>query len=243
MSSDTSKVLLTPRLARRLMAASAGSRESRSPEASPSKDPLSREDLPSSREEAPASASSGSSSSSSSSSPAPDLPAELRREPNLQHLSCLLREQVKHLQHAVERSQQLCKQRSAAQELLPLDKDKESCLDELLKLQSLLSTKREQIATLRLVLKANKQVLYSTLLYTQTGAEGQQAGTLLYSTLRLVLKANKQTAESALMNLKSRYEAEKSLVTNTMMKLRNELKALKEDAATFSSLRALFATR
>uniref|UniRef100_A0AAV2IVJ8 Uncharacterized protein n=1 Tax=Knipowitschia caucasica TaxID=637954 RepID=A0AAV2IVJ8_KNICA len=208
MSSDTSKVLLTPRLARRLMAASAGSRESRSPEASPSKDPLSREDLPSSREEAPASASSGSSSSSSSSSPAPDLPAELRREPNLQHLSCLLREQVKHLQHAVERSQQLCKQRSAAQELLPLDKDKESCLDELLKLQSLLSTKREQIAT-----------------------------------LRLVLKANKQTAESALMNLKSRYEAEKSLVTNTMMKLRNELKALKEDAATFSSLRALFATR
>lgn len=27
------------------------------------------------------------------------------------------------------------------------------------------------------------------------------------------------------------------------MKLRNELKALKEDAATFSSLRAMFATR
>lgn len=52
-----------------------------------------------------------------------------------------------------------------------------------------------------------------------------------------------QTAEVALSNLKSKYEAEKSMVTDTMMKLRNELKALKEDAATFSSLRAMFATR
>lgn len=52
-----------------------------------------------------------------------------------------------------------------------------------------------------------------------------------------------QTAEVALANLKSKYEAEKSMVTDTMMKLRNELKALKEDAATFSSLRAMFATR
>ncbi|XP_075938298.1 protein bicaudal D homolog 1 isoform X6 [Anarhichas minor] len=52
-----------------------------------------------------------------------------------------------------------------------------------------------------------------------------------------------QTAEGALANLKSKYENEKTMVTETMMKLRNELKALKEDAATFSSLRAMFATR
>lgn len=52
-----------------------------------------------------------------------------------------------------------------------------------------------------------------------------------------------QTAEVALANLKSKYELEKAMVTDTMTKLRNELKALKEDAATFSSLRALFATR
>lgn len=43
--------------------------------------------------------------------------------------------------------------------------------------------------------------------------------------------------------MKSKYENEKTMVTETMMKLRNELKALKEDAATFSSLRAMFATR
>ncbi|KAM6386070.1 protein bicaudal D homolog 1 isoform 9-T9 [Alca torda] len=52
-----------------------------------------------------------------------------------------------------------------------------------------------------------------------------------------------QTAEVALANLKNKYENEKTMVTETMTKLRNELKALKEDAATFSSLRAMFATR
>ncbi|XP_034444432.1 protein bicaudal D homolog 1 isoform X10 [Hippoglossus hippoglossus] len=97
---------------------------------------------------------------------------------------------------------------TAQDELVTFSEDKESCMEEILKLKSLLSTKREQIAT-----------------------------------LRLVLKANKQTAEGALANLKSKYENEKSMVTETMMKLRNELKALKEDAATFSSLRAMFATR
>lgn len=58
-----------------------------------------------------------------------------------------------------------------------------------------------------------------------------------------VLLGKQQTAEVALANLKSKYENEKAMVTETMMKLRNELKALKEDAATFSSLRAMFATR
>lgn len=58
---------------------------------------------------------------------------------------------------------------------------------------------------------------------------------LFYSTL--------QTAEVALANLKSKYDNEKTMVTETMLKLRNELKGLKEDAATFTSLRAMFATR
>ncbi|KAG5845858.1 hypothetical protein ANANG_G00143640 [Anguilla anguilla] len=149
-------------------------------------------------------------SSSSSSPPISEPAADLRKEPmNIYNLNAIIRDQVKHLQRAVDRSLQLSRQRAAARELAPmLDKDKEACLEEILKLKSLLSTKREQIAT-----------------------------------LRLVLKANKQTAEIALANLKSKYENEKSMVTETMMKLRNELKALKEDAATFSSLRAMFATR
>lgn len=73
---------------------------------------------------------------------------------------------MKHLQRAVDKSLQLSRQRAAARELAPLlDKDKDSCMEEILKLKSLLSTKREQIATLRLVLKANKQVAAADVLH------------------------------------------------------------------------------
>lgn len=89
-----------------------------------------------------------------------------------------------------------------------MSNDAHELQDQIIKLKSLLSTKREQIAT-----------------------------------LRTVLKANKQTAEVALANLKSKYENEKLVVTETMQKLRNELKTLKEDAATFATLRAMFTAR
>uniref|UniRef100_A0A673LYV0 Protein bicaudal D homolog 2-like n=1 Tax=Sinocyclocheilus rhinocerous TaxID=307959 RepID=A0A673LYV0_9TELE len=132
------------------------------------------------------------------------------RDPNnVRNLVAIIRCQIKHLQVAVD----LCRQRNllsspAAGGSTESDRDTEALIEEVLKLKSLLSTKREQIAT-----------------------------------LRTVLKANKQTAELALTNLKTKYETEKSMVTETMMKLRNELKALKEDAATFSSLRVMFASR
>lgn len=61
-------------------------------------------------------------------------------------------------------------------------------------------------------------------------AKGEQI-----ATLRTVLKSNKNTAEVALSNLKSKYENEKIIVNETMLKLRNELRTLKENAATFSS--------
>ncbi|KAM9854655.1 protein bicaudal D homolog 1 [Aulostomus maculatus] len=220
--SDDPRALLSPRLARRLAAASAAcsSESQRSPHDSPSKDShhgdtttstVDRDSL--AHQGSPTRNPTGSPVISMSPCPSP-VPSEaggdLRKEPmNIYNLNAIIRDQIKHLQRAVDRSLQLSRQRAAARELAPmLDKDKESCMEEILKLKSLLSTKREQIAT-----------------------------------LRLVLKANKQTAEVALANLKSKYENEKAMVTETMMKLRNELKALKEDAATFSSLRAMFATR
>lgn len=134
---------------------------------------------------------------------------DFRDPTNVRNLVAVIRCQIKHLQVAVD----LCRQRSllsspAAGGSTESDRDTEALIEEVLKLKSLLSTKREQIAT-----------------------------------LRTVLKANKQTAELALTNLKTKYETEKSMVTETMMKLRNELKALKEDAATFSSLRVMFASR
>ncbi|XP_044856537.1 protein bicaudal D-like isoform X2 [Mauremys mutica] len=125
---------------------------------------------------------------------------------NVSNLAAVLREQLGHLQGAlVLWRQQPPRQGPPAAEL---ERDKEALAEEGVKLRSLLSTKREQIAT-----------------------------------LRTVLKANKQAAEAALSSLKAQYEGEKALVAGTMLKLRRELKALTEDATTFSSLRAMFASR
>lgn len=116
-----------------------------------------------------------------------------------------IHDQVKYLKRAVERTIEQSRQRQIDPNM---NADAAELQEQVVKLKAMLNTKREQIAT-----------------------------------LRSVLKANKSTAEIALANLKQKYENEKSIVTETMMKLRNELKALKEDAATFASLRAMFAQR
>lgn len=116
-----------------------------------------------------------------------------------------IHDQIKYLRRAVDHTIEMARQRK-------VDSDQSTDVlelqEQIVKLKAMLSTKREQIAT-----------------------------------LRSVLKANKSTAEVALGNLKGKYEHEKLIVTETMARLRNELKALKEDAATFASLRAMFAQR
>lgn len=104
-------------------------------------------------------------SDSSSPTIAPAPVAELRPEPmNIYNLVAIIRDQICHLQQAVDRTTELSRQRLANLELSTVaDKDKEACVAEILKLKSLLSTKREQIATLRAVLKANKQVRHPLL--------------------------------------------------------------------------------
>lgn len=62
-------------------------------------------------------------------------------------------------------------------------------------------------------------------------------------TLRSMLRTNKSTAETALANLKQKYEIEKQMVSESMQNMRTELRTLKEDAATYASLRAMFAQR
>lgn len=113
-------------------------------------------------------------------------------------------DQVKHLKAAVSTTIDKAKNkpaRKAAEFETNVNSEEINELQEqVIKLKALLSTKREQIAT-----------------------------------LRSVLKSNKATAEDALNNLKSKYDKEKAIVSETMMKLRNELRMLKEDAATFSS--------
>lgn len=127
-----------------------------------------------------------------------------------------VQDQINFLRRAIETTLELSRQKGSSTMTSDVDNgslsltgsEVEELQEQVIKLKSLLSTKREQIAT-----------------------------------LRTVLKANKQTAEHALANLKSKYENEKAIVSETMLKLRNELKALKEDAATFASLRAMFAAR
>lgn len=164
--SDDPRALLSPRLARRLAAVSAAcsSESPRSPMDSPSKD-AHHNDTAANTADPPSCHSSPTRHPAINTSPCPSpVPSEaggdLRKEPmNIYNLNAIIRDQIKHLQKAVDRSLQLSRQRAAARELAPmLDKDKEACMEEILKLKSLLSTKREQIATLRLVLKANKQV-------------------------------------------------------------------------------------
>ncbi|XP_016282115.1 protein bicaudal D homolog 2-like isoform X5 [Monodelphis domestica] len=148
---------------------------------------------------------SGSSNQSVSDSPCESDGEEYDKEPeSLSNQISIIGSQVKQLQTALAISLRNKSLEAMSTEL----KDKNALVDEIMKLKSLLNTQREQIAT-----------------------------------LRTVLKANKQAAEGALSNMKRKYEDEKSVVSETMSKLRHELKVLKEDAATFSSLRAVFASR
>lgn len=130
-----------------------------------------------------------------------------------QQIFDLIQDQIKQLKQSFDQlltnqKQSINKESTETSNSNELPNDTKELQDQIIKLRSLLTTKREQIGT-----------------------------------LRTVLKANKQTAEVALANLKSKYENEKLIVTETMSKLRNELSSLKEDAATFASLRAMFAAR
>ena len=109
-----------------------------------------------------------------------------------------VRDQVKFLKQAVEKTVENSKQRASEYRVLLSDdetsggEEGEAQKQQIVKLQSLLTTKREQITT-----------------------------------LRTVLKANKSTYEVALANLKSRYENDKAVQAETVAQLKRSLKALK----------------
>lgn len=152
---DDPRGLLSPRLARRGVSSPVETRTS--------SEPVSKENTETSKEPSPTKTPTISPViTAPPSSPVLDT-SDIRKEPmNIYNLNAIIRDQIKHLQKAVDRSLQLSRQRAAARELAPMiDKDKEALMEEILKLKSLLSTKREQIATLRAVLKANKQVTHS----------------------------------------------------------------------------------
>ena len=125
-----------------------------------------------------------------------------------------VRDQVKFLKQAVEKTVEISRQRALEYRVVVSDdetsggEDGEMQKQQIVKLQSLLTTKREQITT-----------------------------------LRTVLKANKSTYEVALANLKSRYENDKAVQSETVAQLKRSLKALKAEVSTFASLRGMYAAR
>lgn len=125
-----------------------------------------------------------------------------------------VRDQVKFLKQAVEKTVEISRQRALEYRVVVSDdetsggEDNEVQKQQIVKLQSLLTTKREQITT-----------------------------------LRTVLKANKSTYEVALANLKSRYENDKAVQSETVAQLKRSLKALKAEVSTFASLRGMYAAR
>ncbi|XP_068758544.1 protein bicaudal D homolog 2-like [Montipora capricornis] len=125
-----------------------------------------------------------------------------------------VRDQVKFLKQAVEKTVEISRQRALEFRVVMSDdetsggEDAEAQKQQIVKLQSLLKTKREQITT-----------------------------------LRTVLKANKSTYEVALANLKSRYENDKAVQSETVAQLKRSLKALKAEVSTFASLRSMYAAR
>lgn len=125
-----------------------------------------------------------------------------------------IKDQLKYLKSAIESSLELSKKKSSVTAETPGNLSPIS--------EGELAEAQEQLVKLKSLLSTKREQI---------------------ATLRTVLKANKQTAEVALANLKSKYDTEKTIVSDTMVKLRNELRLLKEDAATFSSLRAMFAAR
>ncbi|XP_043496662.1 protein bicaudal D isoform X1 [Polistes fuscatus] len=125
-------------------------------------------------------------------------------------------DQIKHLRSAVEHTIELSKVKGVQSNICNV------CEASVNENKAEVADLQEQVIKLKAMLSAKREQI---------------------ATLRTVLKSNKNTAEVALTNLKSKYENEKSIVNETMLKLRNELRMLKENAATFSSLRAMFAAR
>ncbi|XP_053997024.1 protein bicaudal D isoform X2 [Hylaeus anthracinus] len=125
-------------------------------------------------------------------------------------------DQIKHLRSAVEHTIELSKVKGIQSNVCNV------CEGSVNENKAEVTDLQEQVIRLKALLSAKREQI---------------------ATLRTVLKSNKNTAEVALTNLKSKYENEKSIVNETMLKLRHELRMLKENAATFSSLRAMFAAR
>ncbi|XP_053576724.1 protein bicaudal D homolog 2 isoform X1 [Bombina bombina] len=171
-------------------------------------------------------------------SPIPSPVSDPRREPmNIYNLIAIIRDQIKHLQAAVDRTTELSRQQVASQELGPaVDNDKEVLMQDILKLKSLLSTKREQIATLRTVLKANKQTAEVALANLKSKYENEkQMVTETMMKLRNELKALKEDA-ATFSSLRAMFATRCDEYVTQLDEMQRQLAAAEDEKKTLNSL-------
>ncbi|CAH2313128.1 bicaudal D homolog 2 isoform X1 [Pelobates cultripes] len=171
-------------------------------------------------------------------SPIPSPVSDPRREPmNIYNLIAIIRDQIKHLQAAIDRSTELSRQQVASQELGPaVDKDKEALMEDILKLKSLLSTKREQIATFRTVLKANKQTAEVALANLKSKYENEKAMvTETMMKLRNELKALKEDA-ATFSSLRAMFATRCDEYVTQLDEMQRQLAAAEDEKKTLNSL-------
>ncbi|XP_007667850.1 protein bicaudal D homolog 2-like [Ornithorhynchus anatinus] len=152
---------------------------------------------------------------------------------NLTTLTAIIRDQIKHLQTALAVSWHHTSRETISSEL---EKDKDALVEEIMKLKSLLSTKREQITTLRTVLKANKQTAEVALSNLKSKYENEKS--LVSETmmkLRNELKTLKEDA-ATFSSLRTIFASRCDQYVTQLDEMQRQLAAAEDEKKTLNSL-------
>ena len=154
-----------------------------------------------------------------------------------------VKDQIKYLRDAMDRMTYLAQKAVAgsrssqeSQDSGPLSADAEDAKDQIVKLKSLLSTKREQIATLRTVLKANKQTAEVALHSLKTKYDNEKtvvSETMM--TLRNELRTLKEDA-ATFSSLRAMFAARCEEYATQVEELNRQLTSADEERKTLNQL-------
>ncbi|XP_066436836.1 protein bicaudal D homolog 2-like [Eleutherodactylus coqui] len=156
------------------------------------------------------------------------------REPlSITHLIAVVKDQIKHLQGALAVSWHHTSFEMITSEM---DKEKEVLVEEIMKLKALLSTKREQIATLRTVLRANKQTAEVAMSNLKSKYDNEKA--LVSETmvkLRHELKALKEDA-ATFSSMRSVFASRCDQYVNQLEDMQRQLVIAEDEKKTLNAL-------
>lgn len=173
------------------------------------------------------------SSQSTSAQISQGLVSKLHGDPvTCSNLLITIRDQVKFLKRAVEQAAEMSRQRGKEQN----ETENEDLKEELVKLKLLLQTKREQVATLRTVLKANKTTAEVALANLKSKYENEKyiiADTL--TKLRSELKTLKEDA-ATFSSLRAMFAKRCDEYVTQLEEMHRQISAAEEEKKTLNSL-------